>query len=152
MLWTLCCSRHCYEALPGYGGVRSAVVLSSQRGRFRLFLCKLFFISIQERMKLYLNYKTHHNSLRKIDQTTACTTAPRVRVCASLDRLRAWHGSLMCKYRLITRSVNFNSSKPQTNLDCRCIDAREYFTERFFGWVFIPYSILSLCLHETFQQ
>ncbi|KAF9037385.1 hypothetical protein BDZ89DRAFT_442643 [Hymenopellis radicata] len=51
------------------------------------------------------------------ERINICMNMRKVRACTSIERLRRWNRTLVYKYRLITR----------------CIEARAYFTERFFG-------------------
>ncbi|KAH7912876.1 hypothetical protein BJ138DRAFT_1147377 [Hygrophoropsis aurantiaca] len=71
----------------------------------------------EERIKLYANYKSHHAHLNRLVDDPATSDLAVIRTCTSLSLLREWNDSLWIKYNLLTR----------------CIEARVYFTERFFG-------------------
>lgn len=71
----------------------------------------------QERKKLYAGYKAHHAALDTFPHEYLCRNIKNVKGCASYDTMKAWSQALQCKYRLLNR----------------CINARAYFTERFFG-------------------
>ncbi|KAJ6467209.1 hypothetical protein C8R47DRAFT_1152960 [Mycena vitilis] len=71
----------------------------------------------EERIKLYINYKAHHTALDAFPEDSLCPSGGAIRRCASLETVRAWNKALLTKYQLLNR----------------CITARAYFTERFFG-------------------
>ncbi|KAH0831204.1 hypothetical protein J3R83DRAFT_13783 [Lanmaoa asiatica] len=71
----------------------------------------------EERLKLYMNYKAHHTLLKAYPDIPACRDVVTIMACDSLSLLREWNAHLRCKYNLLTR----------------CIEARVYFTRRFFG-------------------
>ncbi|KAJ7815414.1 hypothetical protein B0H14DRAFT_2847550 [Mycena olivaceomarginata] len=71
----------------------------------------------EERIKLYINYKAHHTALDAFPEHSICHNAGAIKRCTSLDAIRAWNKALLTKFRLLNR----------------CISARAYFTERFFG-------------------
>ncbi|KAJ7628768.1 hypothetical protein FB45DRAFT_43980 [Roridomyces roridus] len=71
----------------------------------------------EERIKLYINYKAHHSALDAFPEHSICHSAGAIGGCASLETVRAWNKALLTKYQLLSR----------------CISARAYFTERFFG-------------------
>ncbi|KAJ7616364.1 hypothetical protein DFH06DRAFT_1239171 [Mycena polygramma] len=71
----------------------------------------------EERIKLYINYKAHHTALDAFPEDSLCPSGGAIRRCASLETVRAWNKALLTKYQLLNR----------------CITARAYSTERFFG-------------------
>ncbi|KAJ7236856.1 hypothetical protein B0H12DRAFT_1139714 [Mycena haematopus] len=71
----------------------------------------------EERIKLYINYKAHHTALDAFPEHSICHSVGAIKGCASLETIKVWNKTLLLKYRLLNR----------------CISARAYFTERFFG-------------------
>ncbi|KAI0061222.1 hypothetical protein BV25DRAFT_1857922 [Artomyces pyxidatus] len=71
----------------------------------------------EERVKLYTNYKSYHATLKAFPENSICYDVSAIRVCSSAETIKMWHKALTDKCALYTR----------------CIDARAYFTERFFG-------------------
>ncbi|KAJ7737358.1 hypothetical protein B0H16DRAFT_1379655 [Mycena metata] len=71
----------------------------------------------EERIKLYINYKAHHTALDAFPEHSICHSPGAIKGCTSLETVRAWNKALITKYQLLNR----------------CISARAYFTERFFG-------------------
>ncbi|KAJ7476594.1 hypothetical protein FB451DRAFT_1396841 [Mycena latifolia] len=71
----------------------------------------------QERIKLYVNYKKYHSALDAFREHSICQSIEEIKGSTSLETVRAWNKSLLSKYHLLNR----------------CICARAYFTERFFG-------------------
>ncbi|KAJ7481883.1 hypothetical protein FB451DRAFT_1350765 [Mycena latifolia] len=71
----------------------------------------------EERIKLYVNYKAHHSALDAFPEHSICHSTGAIKGCTSLEAVRAWNKALLTKYQLLNR----------------CISARAYFTERFFG-------------------
>ncbi|KAG0703558.1 hypothetical protein DFH29DRAFT_1068537 [Suillus ampliporus] len=71
----------------------------------------------EERLKLYTNYKAHHALLDAFVDNPACNDFMTILACAALPLLKEWNDSLRLKYNLLSR----------------CIEARVYFSERFFG-------------------
>nr|GAT57115.1 predicted protein [Mycena chlorophos] len=69
----------------------------------------------EKRVKLYVNYKAHHATLQAIPDLSL--TVGMIKKCACLETVRGWNKLLMTKFCLLNR----------------CINAREYFTARFFG-------------------
>ncbi|KAG2058133.1 hypothetical protein BDR06DRAFT_1018757 [Suillus hirtellus] len=71
----------------------------------------------EERLKLYANYKAHHALLDTLVDNPACSDVTTILGCTALPLLKEWNDCLRLKYNLLTR----------------CIEARVYFSERFFG-------------------
>ncbi|PPQ74870.1 hypothetical protein CVT24_002890 [Panaeolus cyanescens] len=71
----------------------------------------------EQRIKLYNSYKAHHASLNAFPEETICRSVGAIKKCSSYDTVKAWSNALRTKYNLLER----------------CIEAREYFTARFFG-------------------
>ncbi|KAJ7216361.1 hypothetical protein GGX14DRAFT_604450 [Mycena pura] len=71
----------------------------------------------EERIKLYINYKAQHSALDAIPEKNLCRSVGAVKACTSLETVKTWNKTLMAKYQILNRYIN----------------AREYFTERFFG-------------------
>lgn len=71
----------------------------------------------KQRIKLYVNYKAYHAALDAFPERSICHTHGAIQGCTSLEKVRAWNKALLTKYGLLNR----------------CISARAYFTERFFG-------------------
>ncbi|KIJ63578.1 hypothetical protein HYDPIDRAFT_29372 [Hydnomerulius pinastri MD-312] len=71
----------------------------------------------EERHKLYTNYKAHHALLNAYPDNPACHDIVNIMACSTFTLLREWNTYLRGKYNLLTR----------------CIEARVYFSERFFG-------------------
>ncbi|KAJ6481929.1 hypothetical protein C8R45DRAFT_1003487 [Mycena sanguinolenta] len=71
----------------------------------------------EERIKLYINYKAHHTALDAFPEHGICHSVGAIKGCTSLETIRVWNKTLLQKYQLLNR----------------CIGARAYFTERFFG-------------------
>ncbi|KAF7342164.1 FAD-binding-3 domain-containing protein [Mycena venus] len=90
----------------------------------------------EERIKLYINYKAHHTALNAFPEHSICHSAGAIKGCTSLETIRAWNKALLTKYQLLNR----------------CISARAYFTERFFGCVYFVSSESSFndFGHKTF--
>ncbi|KAJ6562421.1 hypothetical protein B0H19DRAFT_1259997 [Mycena capillaripes] len=89
----------------------------------------------EERIKLYINYKAHHTALDAFPEDCICRSAGQIRGCTSLDAVRAWNKALITKYQLLNR----------------CISARAYFTERFFGNDMARLSLITYDFgHKTF--
>ncbi|KAJ6624702.1 hypothetical protein B0H10DRAFT_715431 [Mycena sp. CBHHK59/15] len=71
----------------------------------------------EERIQLYINYKAHHSALDAFPEHSICHSVGAIKGCVSLETIRSWNKALITKYQLLNR----------------CISARAYFTERFFG-------------------
>ncbi|KAJ7224757.1 hypothetical protein C8J57DRAFT_230969 [Mycena rebaudengoi] len=71
----------------------------------------------EERIKLYVNYKIYHSTLDAFPEHSICHSVGAIKGCGSLEAIRSWNKALITKYQLLNR----------------CIGARKYFTERFFG-------------------
>jgi len=67
-----------------------------------LFFGKLL-PGLQERIKLYINYKAHHAALNAFPERTICQNVKSIMSCLSLDVVRAWNKSLISKYQLLNR-------------------------------------------------
>ncbi|KAK7042185.1 FAD-binding-3 domain-containing protein [Favolaschia claudopus] len=71
----------------------------------------------EERIKLYINYKAHHSVLDAFPDDSICHSVGAIKGCTSVETIRTWNKALLTKYKLLNR----------------CITARAYFTQRFFG-------------------
>jgi hypothetical protein len=71
-------------------------------------------LCIQERIKLYVNYKIHHSSLDKFPEDSICHSAAEINGCTSLKTVRAWNKALVVKYRLLNRFDVWLSISPYT--------------------------------------
>jgi hypothetical protein len=69
-------------------------------------------LCIQERIKLYVNYKIHHSSLDKFPEHSICHSAAEINGCTSLKTVRAWNKALVVKYRLLNRFDAWLSISP----------------------------------------
>ncbi|KAF9224864.1 hypothetical protein BS17DRAFT_879664 [Gyrodon lividus] len=74
-------------------------------------------IPLVERLKLYTNHKFHHALLNVYPDIPACHDVMSILACNDFTLLRERNSYLRGKYNLLTK----------------CIEARVYFSERFFG-------------------